>query len=167
MTDKQVIWHNASRSEWQEYAYVKFCIFFPLAPGVWETGDQKGLHTCPRTGIYLPTEFGCDRSIVVGCRSWNDWETSRQTDKQNGMTIRLTLCERDAVNNERLNVCHLSTNYTVSVSCSNVLVSVCSTLLMFEHSDHVLVAVACALFTHSSSPARVNDFSMLSPTYYL
>jgi len=39
-----------------------------------------------------PSKFGCDRSIVVGCRSRND----RQTDKQNGMTIRLTLCERDA-----------------------------------------------------------------------
>lgn len=28
------------------------------------------------------------------------------------------------------------------------------TLLMFEHSDHIVIAVACALFTHSSSPAR-------------
>jgi len=33
----------------------------------------------PRTGIYLPTKFGSDRSIVVGCRSWNDRQTSRQT----------------------------------------------------------------------------------------
>jgi len=34
---------------------------------------------------------------VVGCRSRNDRQTSKQTDKQNGMTIRLTLCERDAI----------------------------------------------------------------------
>jgi len=40
-----------------------------------------------------PTKFGCDRSIVVGCRSRSD----RQTDKLNGMTIRLTLCERDTI----------------------------------------------------------------------
>ena len=54
-------------------------------------GDRgsKKAYTGPRTGIYLPTKFGCDRSIVVGCRSRND----RQTDKQNGMTIRLTLCD--------------------------------------------------------------------------
>jgi len=26
-----------------------------------------------------------------------DGQTDRQTDKQNGMTIRLTLCERDAI----------------------------------------------------------------------
>ena len=47
----------------------------------------------------MPTKFGCDRSIVVGCRSQNDRQTSRQTDKQNGMTIRLTVCERDAIIN--------------------------------------------------------------------
>jgi len=58
-------------------------------------GDRgsKKAYTGPRTGIYLPTEFGCDRSIVVGWRSQNDRQTSRQTDKQNGMTIRLTLCD--------------------------------------------------------------------------
>ena len=27
--------------------------------------------------------------------------------------------------------------------------------MLFEHSDHVVIAVVCALFTHSSSPARV------------
>jgi len=67
-------------------------IFFPLAPKVWETGDPKRL-TRVRGQVYLPTKFGCDRSIVVGCRSRND----RQTGKLNGMTIRLTLCERDAI----------------------------------------------------------------------
>jgi len=30
--------------------------------------------------IYLPTKFGCDRSIVVGCRSRNDRQTDRQTE---------------------------------------------------------------------------------------
>jgi len=76
---KQVIWH-----------------IFPS--GTESMGDRgsKKAYTGPRTGIYLPTKFGCDRSIVVGCRSRNDRQTSRQTDKQNGMTIRLTLCERDA-----------------------------------------------------------------------
>jgi len=71
---------------------------FPLAPKVWEIGDPKRLTRVRGqvAYIYLPTKFGCDRSIVVSCRSWNDRHTSRQTDKQNGMTIRLTLCERDA-----------------------------------------------------------------------
>ena len=66
--------------------------------GTESMGDRgsKKAYTGPRTGIYLPTKFGCDRSIVVGCRSRNDRQTSRQTDKQNGMTIRLNLCERDA-----------------------------------------------------------------------
>jgi len=57
---------------------------------------SKKAYTGPRTGIYLPTKFGCDRSVVVGGRSWND----RQTDKQNGMTIRLTLCECDATDRQ-------------------------------------------------------------------
>ena len=72
------------------------CIFFPLAPKVWEIGDQKGLHGSEDR--YIPANqiwLWCDWSIVVGCRSRNDWQTSRQTDKQNGMTIGLTLCERD------------------------------------------------------------------------
>ena len=58
---------------------------------------SKKAYTGLRTGIYLPIKFDCDRSIVVGCRSRNDLQTSRQTDKQNGMTIRLTLCKRDAI----------------------------------------------------------------------
>jgi len=67
--------------------------------GTKNMGDRgsKKAYTGPRTGIYLPTKFGCDQSIVVGCRSRNDRQTSRQTDKQNGMTIRLTLCERDEI----------------------------------------------------------------------
>jgi len=72
--------------------------FAHFPSGTESMGDRgcKKARTDPRTGIYLPTKFGCDRSIVVGCRSRNDRQTSRQTDKQNGMTIRLTLCERDA-----------------------------------------------------------------------
>jgi len=63
--------------------------------GTESMGDRgsKKAYTGPRTSIYLPTKFGCDRSVVVGCRSRND----RQTDKRNGMTIRLSLCERDAI----------------------------------------------------------------------
>jgi len=83
-----VIWHDASRSQWQEYAHL-----FPLAPKVWDIGIQKGLHGSED----LSTKCGCDRSVVVGCRLRNDRQTSRQTDKQNGMTIRLTLCERDTI----------------------------------------------------------------------
>ena len=66
--------------------------------GTESMGDRgsKKAYTGPRTGIYLPVKFGCDQSIVVGCRLRNDRQTSRQTDKQNGMTTRLTLCERDA-----------------------------------------------------------------------
>ena len=66
--------------------------YFPS--GTQSMGDRgsKKAYTGSRTGIYLPTKFGFDRSIMIGCRSRND----RQTDKQNAMTIRLTLCERDA-----------------------------------------------------------------------
>ena len=40
-------------------------------------GSRKA-YTGARTK--LPTKFGCDRSIVVGCRSRNDRQTSRQTE---------------------------------------------------------------------------------------
>ena len=85
----QVIWHDASRSLGNRR---NFAYFFPGTESMGGRGSKKA-YTGPRTGIYLPTKFGCDRSIVVGCRSRND----RQTDKQNVMTIRLTLCERDAI----------------------------------------------------------------------
>ena len=43
-------------------------------------GIQKGLHGSEDR--YIPADqFGCDRSIVVGCRSWNDRQTSRQTSR--------------------------------------------------------------------------------------
>jgi len=53
--------------------------------GTESMGDRgsKKAYTGPSPGIYLPTKFGCDRSIVVGCRSRNDRQTSRfQTDRQ-------------------------------------------------------------------------------------
>jgi len=80
--------------------------------GTESMGDRgsKKAYTGPRTGIYLPTKLGCDRSIVVGCRSWNE----RQTDKQNGMTIRLTLCERDAIERKRVLVHVMSPRPSVS-----------------------------------------------------
>jgi len=97
-TDRQVIRHDASCLQWQEYAIGEILHIFPS--GTNSTGDRgsKKAYTGARTDIYLPTEYGCDQSIVVSYRSRNDRQTSRQTDKQNGMTIRLTLCERDATN---------------------------------------------------------------------
>ena len=90
--------------QWQEYALEIGEILHIFPSGTQSMGDSgsKKAYTGPRTGIYLPTKFGCDRSIVVGlgvgCRSRIDRQTNRQTDKQNGMTIRPTLCERDATN---------------------------------------------------------------------
>jgi len=72
-----------------------FAYFSLWHPKYGRQGSTKA-YTGPMTGIYVPTKFGCDRSIVVGCWSRND----RQTDKQNGMTIRLTLCERDATDRQ-------------------------------------------------------------------
>ena len=60
--------------------------------------------------MYLHTKFGCDRSLVVGCRpsddrqtnkqtSWNDFkahslrDVTQQTYKQTGLTIRLTISD--------------------------------------------------------------------------
>ena len=46
-------------------------IFPSGTESMWNRGSKKAY-----TG---PTKFGCDRSIVVGCRSRNDRQTSRQT----------------------------------------------------------------------------------------
>ena len=73
-TDRQVMWHDASRSQWQEYA-LEIGEILHIFPSVTRSmGDRgsKKAYTGPRTGIYLPTKFGCDRSIVVGCGSRND-----------------------------------------------------------------------------------------------
>jgi len=76
--------------------------FAHFPSGTESMGDRgsKKAYAGPRTGIYLPTKLGCDRLIMVGCRSRNDRQTDIQTDKQNGMTIRLTLCERDATDRQ-------------------------------------------------------------------
>jgi len=81
-TDIQVIWHDASRSQWQEYALEIGEILHIFPSGTQSMGDRgsKKAYTGPRTAIYLPTKFGFDRSIVVGCRSWNDRQTDRQTE---------------------------------------------------------------------------------------
>jgi len=81
-TDKQVIWHDASRSQWQEYALEIGEILHIFPSGTETMGDRgsKKAYTGPWTAIYMPTKFGCDRSIVVGCRcgmtdrqtEWND-----------------------------------------------------------------------------------------------
>ena len=54
-----------------------FSLWHPKYMG--DRGSKKA-YTGPRTGIYLPTKFGCDRSIVVGCRLRNDRQTDRQTE---------------------------------------------------------------------------------------
>jgi len=86
-------------------------------------GDRgsKKAYTGPRTGIYLPTKFGCDRSIVVYCKvaecpTDRQTDRHRQTDRQNGMTIRLTLCDANVTQQTDRQTnkgpCHL-----VCVSC--------------------------------------------------
>ena len=71
-------------------------IFHIFPSGTKSMGDSgsKKAYTPARTGMYLHTKFGCDRSIVVGCRSRNDRQTYIHTDRQtSGVTIRPTLCE--------------------------------------------------------------------------
>ena len=65
---------SVSRLNRRNFAY------FPS--GTQSIGDRgsKKAYTGPRTGMYLPTKFGCDRSIMVGCRLRNDRQTSRQTE---------------------------------------------------------------------------------------
>ena len=43
---------------------------------------SKKAYTPARTGMYLHTKFGCDQSIVVGCRSRNDRQTYTHTVRQ-------------------------------------------------------------------------------------
>jgi len=45
---------------------------FPSGTGSMGARGSKKAYTHARTGMYLHTKFGCDRSIVVGCRSQND-----------------------------------------------------------------------------------------------
>ena len=77
----------------QTDSYMARCVTFAVArirvgnrrilhifpSGTQSMGDRgsKKAYTGPRL---LPTKFGCDRSIVVGCRSRNDRQTDRQTE---------------------------------------------------------------------------------------
>ena len=71
--NKQVIWHDSSRLLGNRRNFA-----FPF--GTKSMGDRgfKKAYTGPFCD--LPTKFGCDRSIVVGCRSRNDRQTDRQTE---------------------------------------------------------------------------------------
>ena len=42
---------------------------------------SKKAYTRARTGMYLHTKFGCDRSLMVGCRPSDDRQTNKQTSK--------------------------------------------------------------------------------------
>jgi len=64
---------------------------FPSGTGSMGARGSKKAYTRARTGIYLRAKFGCDRSIVVGCRPSDDRQTNKQTSKHPGMTIRPTL----------------------------------------------------------------------------
>jgi len=171
-TDQQARSHDASRSQWQEYALkgchldiraqikksrrqsmrmsmesivpkyyqtrsrivgrvgfgVTHCqcvrnrrnfAYFPSDTQSMGYRGSKKAYTGPRTGIYPPTKFGCDRSIVVGCRSRNDRQTSRQTDKQNEMTIRLTLCEHDATDRLKHGIGESSIPIPLTLYCTD------------------------------------------------
>ena len=54
-------------------------IFAHSSQNMGARGSKKA-YTRARTGMYLHTKFGCDRSVVVGCRSRN--AGYRQTDRQ-------------------------------------------------------------------------------------
>jgi len=115
--------------------------YFPS--GTESMGDRgsKKAYTVPR-------KFGCDRSIVVGCWSRNDRQTSRQIDKQNGMTIRLTLCERDAIIPRRRSRC---VDAAISGVCDLVYECVCLCVSVLkgkrlELSTRNLVHVAIARY---------------------
>jgi len=144
------------------------CIFFPLG----DRGSKKA-YMGPRTGIYLPTKFGCDRSIVAGCRSRNDW----QTDKQNGMTIRLALCKRDATDTPT--VVH-STFVAIGCICALHSASVawkttsCSTLTLLNWEEVLIMQslrnlvhiVLCycyiGWFRKTQTVSRFNNFATVN-----
>jgi len=93
-----------------------------------------------RPCINLPTKFGCDRSIVVGCRSQND----RHTDKQNGMTIRLTLCDANVTQQT-----DRQTDRRTDGHCCGVTVSI--------------IYLACALLSDVLSFSLQHSVADLSP----
>ena len=52
---------------------------FPLSSQSMGDRGSKKAYTHVRTGMYMHTKFGCDRSIVVGCRPSDDRQTNKQT----------------------------------------------------------------------------------------
>jgi len=99
-----------------------------------------------RTGMYLPTKYGCDRSIVVGCRSRND----QQTDKQNGMTIRLTLCECDATDRQ-------TDRQVLNNEINNKLIIILETILCFTPSPscRLMKENKSEMLLHVKSSSRI------------
>ena len=89
--------------QWQEYALEIDDILYIFPSGTQSVGDRgsKKAYTGPRTGLYLLTKFGCDRSIVVGCRSRNGRQTGRQTEWSDNKAHSLR-CERDAISSQNL-----------------------------------------------------------------
>jgi len=88
--EKQVIWHDASRSQWQEYSLEIGEILHIFPSGTQSMGDRGS-----KKAYTGPTKFGCDRAIVVGCRSRNDRQTDRQIEWNDNKAHSLR-CERDA-----------------------------------------------------------------------
>jgi len=74
-------------------------IFHIFPSGTGSMGDRgsKKAYTGPRTGIYLPTKFGSDRSIMVGGRLWNDRQTDRQTSWNNSKANSLRTSHNNAL----------------------------------------------------------------------
>jgi len=104
----QTRWHDASRSQWQEYTLEISEILHIFSSGAQSMGD--GGSKKAYTG---PTKFGCDRSIVVGCMSWNDRQTSRQTDKHESQTQPITVLRLDYMHARRCDV----SRHPVSLVC--------------------------------------------------
>jgi len=64
---------------------LEICEIYHIFPsGTESMGDRgsKKAYMRARTGMYLPTKFDCDRSIVVGCRPSDDRHPDRQTNRQ-------------------------------------------------------------------------------------
>ena len=52
---------------------------FPSGTKSMGARGSKKAYTRARTGMYLHTKFGWDRSIVAGCRTSDDRQTNKQT----------------------------------------------------------------------------------------
>jgi len=84
----------ALMSKWQAWPTVdvleigKILRIFPSGTG--SMGDRGS-----KKAYMGPTKFGCDRSIMVGCRSWNDRHPDRQTEWNDNKARSLrTWCNR-------------------------------------------------------------------------